>query len=79
MKWDLPADVIARESYADATIEDTTADRCVLSGALNRVNNAMGRDGMYPFTIHPRVVAKLGFIHRVVTKTATGHAAVKQN
>jgi hypothetical protein len=55
------------------------ADWCVLSGVLNRVNNSMGRDDLYPFTIHPHVVAKLGFIHRVVTTTATEHAAVKQN
>jgi hypothetical protein len=46
---------------------------------LNRVNNSMGRDDLYPFTIHPHVVAKLGFIHRVVTAASTGHAAVKQN
>jgi hypothetical protein len=39
----------------------------------------MGRDDLYPFTIHPHVVAKLGFIHRVVITTATEHAAVKQN
>jgi hypothetical protein len=75
VKWDLSANVIARESYADATIEGIMGDWCV----LNRVNNAMGRDDLYPFTIHPHVVAKLGFIHRVVTTTATEHAAVKQN
>ena len=39
MKWDLPANVNARESYADATVEDIMADWCVLSGVLNRVNN----------------------------------------
>ena len=79
MKWDLPANVIARESYADATVEGIMGDWCVLSCVLNRVNNAMGRDDLYPFTIHPHVVAKLGFIHRVVTTTASEHAAVKQN
>jgi hypothetical protein len=79
VKWDLPANVDARESYADGTIEDIMADWLVLSGVLNRVNNSMGRDDLYPFTIHPHVVAKLGFIHRVVTTTATEYAAVKQN
>jgi hypothetical protein len=44
------------------------ADWLVLSGVLNRVNNSMGRDDLYPFTIHPHVVAKLGFIHRVVVQ-----------
>jgi hypothetical protein len=28
----------------------------------------MGRDDLYPFTIHPHVVTKLGFIHRVVVQ-----------
>jgi hypothetical protein len=67
VKWDLSHDIDARESYADATIEDIMADWLVLAGVLNRVNNSMGRDDLYPFTIHPHVVAKLGFIHRVVT------------
>jgi hypothetical protein len=68
VKWDLARDVDPRESYADGTIEDIVADWVVLSGVLNRVNNSMGRDDLYPFTIHPHVVAKLGFIHRVVTE-----------
>jgi hypothetical protein len=67
VKWDLPADIDARVSYADATIEDIMADWLVLSGVLNRVNHSMGRDDLYPFHIFPHVVAKLGFIHRVVT------------
>ena len=46
---------------------------------LNRVNNSMGRDDLYPFSISPHVVVKLGFIHRVVTTASTEHAAVKQN
>jgi hypothetical protein len=37
---------------------------------LNRVNNSMGRDDLYPFTIFPHVVEKLGFIHRVVTENS---------
>ena len=79
VKWDLSRDIDARESYADCTIEDIMADWLVLSGVLNRVNNSMGRDDLYPFSIHPHVVAKLGFIHRVVTTASTEHAAVKQN
>jgi hypothetical protein len=79
VNWDLPANIDARESYADATVEDIVTDWCVLSGVLNRVNNSMGRDDLYPFTIFPHVVAKLGFIHQVVTTAAIEHAAVKQN
>jgi hypothetical protein len=55
------------------------ADWLVLSGVLNRVNNSMGRDDLYPFTIFPHVTAKLGFIHHVVTVAATERAAMKQN
>jgi hypothetical protein len=79
VKWDLSYNVDARESYADGTIEDIMADWLVLSGVLNRVNNAMGRDDLYPFTIFPHVVTKLGFIHRVVTTASTEHATVQQN
>jgi hypothetical protein len=79
VKWDLARDVDARVSYADCAIEDIMADWLVLSGVLNRVNNSMGRDDLYPFTISPHVVAKLGFIHQVVTTAATEYAAVKQN
>jgi hypothetical protein len=76
---DLPDNVEARESYADGTIEDIMADWLVLSGVLNRVNNSMGRDDLYPFSIFPHVVANLGFIHHAVTTTSAEHVAVKQN
>lgn len=76
VKWDLTADIDARESYADATIADIVGDWVPLSGVLNRVNHSMGRDDLYPFSLSPRVVDKLGFIHRVVTTAAADHAGV---
>ncbi|MGF2953406.1 zinc-binding metallopeptidase family protein [Mycobacterium sp. THU-M116] len=79
VKWDLETDIDARESYADATIADIVGDWIPLSGVLNRVNHSMGRGDLYPFSLPPRVVDKLGFIHRVVTTTAAGHAGVTQN
>lgn len=78
VKWDLKADIDARVSYADATIADIVGDWMPLSGVLNRVNHSMGRDDLYPFSLPPRVVDKLGFIHQVVTTAAADHAAVKQ-
>ncbi len=36
----------------------------------NRVNTAMGKKPLYPFTIPPPVAAKLGFVHRVVRETS---------
>jgi hypothetical protein len=62
-----PTRTAPAELAADGSIEDIMADWLVLSGVLNRVNNSMGRDDLYPFTIHPHLVPKLGFIHRVVT------------
>ena len=37
-----------------------------LTYALNQVNRSMGRDDLYPFVLAPRVVDKLGFVHRLV-------------
>lgn len=79
VRWDLKADIDARESYADATVTDIIGDWMPLSGVLNRVNHSMGRDDLYPFSLPPRVVDKLGFIHRVVTAAAAARVAVKEN
>jgi hypothetical protein len=47
---------------------------------LNPVVLSMPREGAkHPFTIFPHVVAKLGFIHQVVTTAAAEHTAVKEN
>jgi hypothetical protein len=40
---------------------------------FNRVNTAMGKNPVYPFEIPEAVVAKLGFIHRVIRDTARVH------
>ena len=37
-----------------------------LSFALNSINRCMGQSDLYPFIISPKVVEKLGFIHRLV-------------
>jgi hypothetical protein len=34
-----------------------------LTYALNAVNRSMGRDDLYPFTLAPAVITKLGFVH----------------
>jgi hypothetical protein len=38
---------------------------------LNRLNHAMGRGDLYPFTITEPVAAKLDFVHRVVRDVAS--------
>jgi hypothetical protein len=45
-----------------------------LSLLLNRVNHAMGRDDLYPFTISEPVRTKLDFVHRVVQDVADRNA-----
>ena len=37
---------------------------------FNRVNTAMGKNPLYPFTIPQPVAAKLGFVHGVIRDTA---------
>lgn len=44
--------------------------------AMNSVNRAMGMRDLYPFILSPAVVAKLGFIHRLVRDGAKGQEAV---
>ncbi|MFT3852101.1 MAG: putative zinc-binding metallopeptidase [Ilumatobacteraceae bacterium] len=64
----LPEDVVPRVDYGDATIEQILADWQWLSLLFNRVNRAMGKDDLYPFTLVDPVKRKLGFVHRVITE-----------
>jgi hypothetical protein len=59
-------DVVPRHSYRDATTSEMLADWQWLSLLLNRVNHAMGRGDLYPFTLTEPVRTKLDFVHRVV-------------
>ena len=36
------------------------------AGSFNELNRSMGKPAPYPFTLSPRVVDKLGFVHRLV-------------
>ena len=54
-------------SYADATMDEILADWLPVSTFFNRVNRAMGKSDLYPFTIAAPVARKLDFVHRVVT------------
>jgi hypothetical protein len=42
-----------------------------LSYALNAVNRSMGKDDLYPFVLSPAVLAKVRYVHEVVTASAT--------
>lgn len=66
------ADIAPRHSYQDATMGEILGDWGWVSLLLNRLNHAMGRGDLYPFTITEPVAEKLDFVHRVVQGVAEG-------
>jgi hypothetical protein len=68
------ADVVPRASYQGVPTSEMLADWQWLSLLLNRVNHAMGRGDMYPFTLNETVRTKLDFVHRLVQDVASGTA-----
>jgi hypothetical protein len=64
--FDLDADIDPRLHYGEGDFAALVHDWEVLSGVLNRVNHAMGKEALYPFRLTLPVVAKLGFVHHVV-------------
>jgi hypothetical protein len=52
--------------YASDSIEPLISAWLPLTVALNSLNRSMGLGDLYPFTLAPHVVEKLGFIHRLV-------------
>lgn len=63
----LEHDVVPAASYADLGLARALEDWRWLSMLFNRVNRAMGHGDLYPFTLTPPVVAKLDFVHALVT------------
>jgi hypothetical protein len=63
-------DIVPRDSYQDATMAEMLTDWHWLSLLFNRVNHAMGRGDLYPFTLTEPVKQKLDFVHRVVQDVA---------
>jgi hypothetical protein len=47
----------------DESIDSLIASWLPLTYALNAVNRSMGRDDLYPFTLAPKVIEKLGYAH----------------
>jgi hypothetical protein len=70
VRFAAPRDIVALESYADVPVERLLFDWRWLAMFFNRVNTAMGKRPLYPFSIPSPVIAKLGFVHRVVRETA---------
>lgn len=65
-----PQDIVPRESYADAPVEQLLFDWTWISLFFNRVNTAMGKNPLYPFDITEPVAANLGFVHTLVRESA---------
>ncbi|CAN5525860.1 putative zinc-binding metallopeptidase [soil metagenome] len=75
VRFAAPRDIVALESYADVPAERLLFDWKWLSLFFNRVNTAMGKNPLYPFELPPPVIAKLGFVHRVIRSEARDPAA----
>jgi hypothetical protein len=71
--FDLDADINPRVHYGDGDFATMLHDWEVLSGVLNRVNHAMGKEALYPFRLTLPVVAKLGFVYHVLTTAEQGN------
>ena len=69
VRFSAPRDIVPLESYDDVPIERMLFDWRWMSLFFNRINTAMGKNPLYPFEIPPAVVAKLGFIHRVIRQS----------
>ena len=63
-------DVVPRSSYQDRPMSEMLSDWHWLSLLFNRVNHAMGKADLYPFTLTEPVQRKLDFVHRVVQDAA---------
>ncbi|MDG4668282.1 putative zinc-binding metallopeptidase [Mycobacterium sp. 236(2023)] len=66
VRFEAPGDVEPLASYDHMPIERLLDDWKPIARFFNRVNTSMGKNPLYPFTIPPPVVAKLGFVHRVI-------------
>ena len=75
VRFSVERDVVPLPSYESASIEQLLEDWKWLALCFNRVNTAMGKNPLYPFTIPAPVVRKLAFVHKVVRETASAGRA----
>jgi hypothetical protein len=61
----LESSLMASPSLDSRTeFRELLADWLPLTYALNAINRSMGKDDLYPFVLSPKVIEKLGFVHR---------------
>ncbi|MGE0384128.1 MAG: putative zinc-binding metallopeptidase [Gammaproteobacteria bacterium] len=58
----------------ESSIEDLIAAWLPLAFALNSLNRSMGQADLYPFVLSREAIAKLGFVHGIVTAARTTQA-----
>ncbi len=63
----VPTSVSTSPAPAYADFDELLRAWLSVTFALNAVNRSMGKDDLYPFVLVPAVIAKLRFVHRVVT------------
>lgn len=62
----------APEEHAAEPFERILARWLVLSEASNSINRCMGLPDLYPFVVSPPAAAKLGYVHDLLSRQATG-------
>ena len=62
---------VPAESSDPANVQALLDQWLPLTYALNAINRSMGKDDLYPFVLAKAVVAKLAFVHQVVTRSGT--------
>jgi hypothetical protein len=65
------------EPYRAAGVEQLVGAWLPLTFALNSINRCMGQPDLYPFVLTPAIVAKLGFIHRLVGPAELGRRSAR--
>ena len=60
------ADAADPDPYESASLEQLIGAWLPLTLAVNCLNRSMGQPDLYPFTIAPTVILKLGFIHDLI-------------
>ncbi len=60
--------------YREESIDSLAEHWLPLTFALNSLNRSMGHAHAYPFVLSPKVIEKLGFVHRIVRQAGGGSA-----
>jgi hypothetical protein len=69
------ASVPSEDTAALEGFHAVIADWLPLTLAFNALNRSMGKDDLYPFELTPAVVAKLAFVHKVISAGAVAAGA----